>query len=224
MKKTRRSLIFLIALFPASRFKNLIMNLLKLNIHASAKFGPNIIIGNCKITIGEGSLVRPFNIFRNVDLRMGNEAIIGSWNWFSAAPALNKHSLFKGEMILGDSVAINSRNYFDCSGGISFGAFSDLAGVRSTFITHFIDTSINKQVCKPIRIGERTMLSSNVTVAPGAVVGAKSIVAMGSVLIADEYPSGCLIAGVPGKVKEPREGLWFNRVSGIVHADEKQSD
>ena len=68
------------------------------------------------------------------------------------------------------------------------------------------------------------MLSSNIKVAPGAVVGAKSIVAMGSVLIAEEYPSGCLIAGVPGKVKGPREGLWFDRVSGIVHADEKQID
>ena len=224
MKKTRRTLTFLIALFPASRFKNLIMNLLRHNIHASAKFGPNIIIGNCKVIIGKESLVRPFNVFRDMDLRMGDDAIIGSWNWFSAAPALSKYPLFKGEISIENSVAINSRNYFDCSGGISFGAFSALAGVRSTFITHFKNTSINQQVCKPIQIGERTMLSSNIKVAPGAVVGAKSIVAMGSVLIEDEYPSGCLIAGVPGKVKGPREGLWFDRVSGIIHADEKQSD
>jgi acetyltransferase-like isoleucine patch superfamily enzyme len=215
-----RTLTFFVALLPASRLKNVVMNLLKNNVHASAKFGPNIIIGECKITIGRQSLVRPFNIFRNMNLQIGDDAIIGSWNWFSAAPALKKHPLFKGEFSLGNSSAINSRNYFDCSGGISFGAFSDLAGVRSTFITHFIDTKINKQVCKSIQIGERTMLSSNIKVTPGAVVGARSIVAMGSVLIAEIYPSGSLIAGVPGKVKGSREGLWFDREVGIVYSDE----
>ena len=64
------------------------------------------------------------------------------------------------------------------------------------------------------------MLSSNIKVTPGAVVGARSIVAMGSVLIAEIYPSGSLIAGVPGKVKGSREGLWFDREVGIVHSDE----
>lgn len=224
MKNIRRTLTFLIALLPSSRFKNLVLNFLKHNVHATAKFGSNIIVGECKITIGRESLVRPFNIFRNMDLRMGNDAIIGSWNWFSAAPSLKKHPLFEGEMSIGNSVAINSRNYFDCSGGITFGAFSDLAGVRSTFITHFIDTNINKQMCKSIQIGERTMLSSNIKVTPGAVVGDRSIVAMGTVLIAEVYPSGSLIAGVPGKVKGSREGLWFDRLTGIVHSDEKQSD
>jgi len=224
MKNTRITLTFLIAILPASRFKNLIMNMLKHNVHSTAKFGPNIVVGECKITIGRNSLVRPFNIFRNMDLQMENDAIIGSWNWFSAAPALKKHPLFKGEFVIGTSCSINSRNYFDCSGGISFGAFSDLAGVRSTFITHFIDTKINKQICKSIQIGERTMLSSNIKVTPGAVIGARSIVAMGSVLIAEVYPSGCLLAGIPAKVKGSRDGLWFDRVSGIVHAQEEQSD
>jgi len=224
MKDIREPLTFLIALLPASRFKNLVMNLLKHNLHTSASFGPNIVLGKCKITIGGNSLIRPFNLFRNVELRVGNDVIIGSWNWFSAAPALKRHSLFRGEISIGDSCGINSRNYFDCSGGISFGMFSDLAGVRSTFITHYIDTHISKQICKPIQIGERVMLSSNIKVAPGAVVGAKSIVAMGSVLIAEEYPSGSLIAGIPGKVKGPRDGTWFDRVSGPVNQVAKQDD
>lgn len=224
MRRLRRILTFFIALLPASRIKNLLLNMLSHQIDRTARFGPNIVLGLCTINIGRLSLVRPFNVFRDVDLSMGDDAIIGSWNWFSAALELHTFPAYTGKVQIGNSAAINSRNYFDCSGGITFGAFSSLAGVRSTFITHFKDTKINKQTCKSIQIGERTMLSSNINVAPGAVVGAKSIVAMGSVLIAEVYPSGSLIAGIPGKVKGPRDGLWFDRVTGIVHSDEKQSD
>ena len=58
MRKLRRILTFFVALLPASHFKNIVMNLLKHNDYASAKFCPNIIFGECKITIGRESLVR----------------------------------------------------------------------------------------------------------------------------------------------------------------------
>lgn len=214
MKNIRSQITFLLCLFPQSRVKNFSLKLLGHRVHRTAKFGSNLVIGKSTISIGKDSIVKPFNVFRNMSLTVGNEVRIGSWNWFSAAPALSGGKHFMASFSLGNSAVINSRNYFDCSGGISFGPFTDLAGVRSTFITHYVDTTINHQVCKSITIGERTMLSSNLTVLPGAVVGDRSIVAAGTVLISENYPSGSLIAGVPGKFKSVKSGEWFDRSFG----------
>lgn len=214
MKIMRKVSTLVICLLPASMIKNFLLSILGHEIRRSAHFGPNLVIGDCILSIGSESRVRPFNIFRNVQFSIGNQSIFGSWNWVSAAPALRDFPNFQGLLKIEDGCGINSRNYFDCSGGIFFESFADLAGVRSTFITHFIDTSNNKQTCKPIRIGESTMLSSNLSVAPGASVGSKSVVAMGTVLINEKYPSDSLIAGVPGKVKAERQGEWFDRKIG----------
>jgi acetyltransferase-like isoleucine patch superfamily enzyme len=224
MRKVRGFITFLICLFPSSRVKNFSLKLLGHRVHRTAKFGSNLVLGKSTISIGRDSVIRPFNVFRNMSLIMGEEAIIGSWNWFSAAPALLSAKNFTATFLLGNSCAINSRNYFDCSGGISFGTFSDLAGVRSTFISHYIDTKTNRQTCKPIVIGERTMLSSNLIVLPGAVVGDKSLVASGTVLKSENYPSESLIAGVPGKFKALRSGEWFDRSFGpssVLFADDE---
>lgn len=214
MRKIRSQFTFLLCLFPQSRVKNFSLKLLGHRVHRTAKFGSNLVIGKSTITIDRDSIVKPFNVFRNMSLIMGEGAIIGSWNWFSAAPVLSGSQHYSAKFLLGSSGSVNSRNYFDCSGGISFGPFTDLAGVRSTFITHFIDTKLNHQVCKPIIIGERTMLSSNLTVMPGAVVGDRSTVAAGTVLISQNYPSESLIAGVPGNFKSVRSGEWFDRSFG----------
>jgi acetyltransferase-like isoleucine patch superfamily enzyme len=214
MKKMKSLVTSLLCLFPPSRTKNFSLRILGHNIHRTARFGSSLVIGKSLISLGKDSVVRPFNVFRNMSLVAGEGAIIGSWNWFSAAPALSKGENYSAEFLLGTSGSVNSRNYFDCSGGILFGPFTDLAGVRSTFITHYIDTKNNHQLCKPIIIGERTMLSSNLTVMPGAVVGDRSLVAAGTVLIAQSYPSQSLIAGVPGTFKSERSGEWFDRTFG----------
>jgi acetyltransferase-like isoleucine patch superfamily enzyme len=212
--KLRRILTTLICLIPRSRAKNSLLRLLGHSVDPTARLDSNIVIGTTRLTIGMHSHVRKFNVLRNLDFQIGNNVIIGSWNWFSAAPALQDKPNYQGSFQAQDFCAINSRNYFDCSGGILFGEYSDLAGVRSTFITHFIQTKTNIQTCAPIFIGARTMLSSNIQVAPGAKVGSKSLVALGTVLIAREYPSGYLIAGVPGEIKSRRSGEWFDRLIG----------
>ena len=216
MNKVQMYLTLVISITPGSSFKNFLLRQLGHDIHPTAKFGPNLVIGKTRILLREGSRVRPFNILRNIRLELGSNSIIGSWNWFSAAPALATLSTYKPVFQLGSSTAINSRNYFDCSGGITFGSFADLAGVRSTFVTHYIDTKLNEQTCKPIVIGARTMLSSNLIAMPGATVGAKSIVAAGTVLIGRTYPGESLIAGNPGQLKSPKSGAWFERNQGPV--------
>lgn len=214
MMKASQFITCLLGLLPASRVKNLLLRLLGHKVHPSAKISSNFLLGTVHLNIGTGVTIRGFNVFRDTSVMLDQQAIIGSFNWFSSAKSLTSYPNYKGILQLGQSCAINSRNYFDCSGGIHFGEFSDLAGVRSTFITHYVDTNINNQRCKAISIGERTMLSSNIQVAPGARVGSKSLIAMGTVLIDAEYPSNSLIAGVPGKFKSHREGAWFERTIG----------
>lgn len=51
----------------------------------------------------------------------------------------------------------------------------------------------------PISIGDDVFLGSGVTVLRGSIVGARSVVAAGSVLNALEVPAGQLVAGVPAR-------------------------
>ena len=93
--------------------KNVLLSILGHEIRRSAHFGPNLVIGDCILSIGSESSVRPFNIFRNVQFSIGNQSIFGSWNWVSAAPALRDFSNFQGLLKIEDGCGINSRNYFD---------------------------------------------------------------------------------------------------------------
>jgi len=212
----KSTLLTFIGIYPASKLKNFLLRQIGFDIHKDAKLSPNFFFNVRELTLGPHSIIRPFNVFRSTSIHLDDSSLIGSWNWFSSAPALSIHNEYKAQFFLGTSSAVNSRNYFDCSGGIYFGKFSDLAGVRSTFITHYIDTRANSQTCKPINIGNYDLLSSNLKITPGATVGDKSIVAMGSVLTGKSYPSGVLIAGVPGRVLHERTGEWFNRAIGSV--------
>ena len=212
----RNAVVLFFGILPASKFKNLLLRICGMPIKLSAKIHPQLILGGGRITAGENSLIRPFNIFRNIDLEIGANTIIGSWNWISAATALSTLESFRGSLRLGDHSSINSRHYFDCSGGVVIGRYSDVAGVRSTFITHFVDTKEAVQTCRSIQIGDYVSLSSNLKVAPGANVGDRSLVAMGSILTSHIFPENSFIAGMPGRLKAETSGKWFNRKVGRI--------
>lgn len=216
MKMLRNAVVLVFGILPASKLKNLLLRVCGMRIKLSAKIHPQLILGGGQITVGENSLIRAFNVFRNVDLEIGANAIIGSWNWISAATALSTLESFRGSLKLGNHSSINSRHYFDCSGGVVIGNYSGVAGIRSTFITHFVDTKEAVQICRSIQIGNYVMLSSNINVAPGANVGDRSLVAMGSVLTSHIFPEKSFIAGVPGRLKAETSGKYFNRKIGRI--------
>jgi acetyltransferase-like isoleucine patch superfamily enzyme len=216
MKMIRNILLLVFGILPASKLKNLLLRICGMRIGPNSRIHPQMIFGGGRITVGENSLIRPFNIFRNVELEMGANAIIGSWNWFSAATALSTLESFRGSLKLGNHSSINSRHYFDCSGGVVIGSYTDVAGIRSTFITHFVDTKEAIQICRPIQIGDYVMMSSNLNVTPGATVGNRSLVAMGTVLTSHIFPEKSFIAGVPGSVKGETSGKYFRRKIGRI--------
>lgn len=56
------------------------------------------------------------------------------------------------------------------------------------------------EICHPITIGEDTWLGGGVIVCPGVTIGARCIIAAGSVVTHD-IPDDCLAAGNPAQVK-----------------------
>jgi len=216
MRKIRNVVVLGFGILPACKLKNLLLRICGMRIKSSARIYPQLILGGGRITVGENSLIGPFNIFRNVELEIGANVIIGSWNWISAANALSTLESFRGSLRLGDHSSITSRHYFDCSGGIVIGQITSVGGIRSTFITHFVETKEAVQTCRSIQIGDHVQLHSNLKVAPGANVGDQSLVAMGTVLTGHTFPQKSFIAGVPGKVKTETSGKYFNRKIGKI--------
>jgi hypothetical protein len=58
-----------------------------------------------------------------------------------------------GVFKIGEHSAVTSRHYLDCTGGVTVGAFSTVAGARSTIFTHQVDITQSRQVWRPVRIG-----------------------------------------------------------------------
>ena len=212
----KRIMIALLGLAPPCALKNFLFRRLGADIGRNVYFGVNLLWKIDGLKLYHNARLRSFNIFRNVGFEIGEGSIFGSFNWVSSASGLKKLSNYSGKLIIGNQCGINSRNYFDCTGGIYFHDFADLAGVRSTFITHQIDVGLSRQTCSPIMIEHHVMVCSNVKVLPGAVIQHSSQVAMGSVVTGKKFPPNSLIAGVPAKYKKNINGKFFLRSKGPV--------
>jgi len=219
MKKMRPKYVYILmtGLLPSSRLKNSVLKFIGWKISPGAKIGPNIFLDMRDVSIGRNVLIRPFNVFRNVSLDLSDDAIFGSLNWVGAARGLMHLPNFSGILSMGRHSSINSRNYFDVSGGIRFGNFSDLAGVRSTFITHQINMELCIQTCNQIDIGNHTIICSNSVLVPGGTrIGDRCLFAMGSIVRAGEYPNDGFYAGCPATLRKSTSGQWFHRGKGSV--------
>ena len=80
MEMIRTILLLVFGILPACKLKNLLLKICGMNIALSATIHPQIILGKSRISLGANSLIRPFNVFHNVNLEIGANAIIGSWN------------------------------------------------------------------------------------------------------------------------------------------------
>ena len=213
--RIRAATVLLLGLLPASPLKNYCLKLAGWEVERGARIRSNIFINVRNVKLRKHAEIRAFNVFRNISLEVGENSIIGSFNWIGAASGLSSLSNFRGLLSLGCHSAINSRNYFDVSGGVYFGDFTDLAGVRSTIITHQIDMKSSTQSCNSVNIGSHTMICSNSVLVPGGTkIGDRCLFAMGSLIRSGEYPSDGFYAGAPAEYKKPSSGSWFVRKVG----------
>ena len=121
---------------------------------------------------------------------------------------------------LGAHSAITSRHYFACSGGVRIGIYTSIGGVRSTFITHQISWKSSDQTFRPIEIGDYCLITSNVQVAPGSIVGNRIVVGMGATIagrlgpgVVHSIPRDTSEVG-PGRRVLPKRGRAYRHHSG----------
>jgi acetyltransferase-like isoleucine patch superfamily enzyme len=210
----------LVGVLPHCRLKTLLMSrLLGWSVHPTATVAPCLFVRVRRVSLGAGARLLGLSAFYDVDdLVLGDDAVVGRWNWLSAARELRTAVLDAraggrpATLRLGRGAAITSRHYIDCSGGVDIGAFSVLAGVRSTVLTHQVDLARSEQDVRPVRVGDYCLVGSNAKLVPGASIPDRCVIAMGSVVAGALPDAGHLYAGVPARAVKPVEdGLYFTR-------------
>ncbi len=110
---------------------------------------------------------------------------------------------------LGENVFINYNATFLDGGLVTIGARTKV-GPNCQFLTpnhpmDYTDRRLPQETCFPITVGEDCWLAAGVTVCPGVTIGARTVVAAGSVVTKD-LPSDVLAAGCPAEVKRKLRG------------------
>jgi acetyltransferase-like isoleucine patch superfamily enzyme len=201
--RLRSSWLTAIGLLPASRIKNMLLSLpAGVSVSADARIAPVLLFNVRRMEVAAGAVIAFGSVFRDLDLlRLAESAAIGSWNWITAAAVFAPFDadLGEGSLILGASSAITSRHYLDCTGGITIGRMTTVAGVRSTWFTHRINLMESVQFSAGTRVGDYCFTASGVQVGPGVTIASDSVVAMGSVVTQSLSRAGRLYGGVPAR-------------------------
>ncbi len=218
----RGALVIVVAALPASELKNYLLRRLGWNIGNGAHIGPCLVLNVDRVEIGDGAGMGALNVVKDLAaFTLGEYAILGHWNWVTAARPLREAGA-PGVLHIGAHSAVTSRHYIDCSGGIRVGTHTTIAGVRSTLVTHGISWRSSAQTFKPIEIGDYCLISSNVHVSPGAVIGNKIVVGMGATIAGRIVDPGLYIQSRAALVKSDLEGEYFRREEGPVSAVQAQ--
>jgi acetyltransferase-like isoleucine patch superfamily enzyme len=105
----------------------------------------------------------------------------------------------------GYDVTIGRFNYIQAGGGLTLGSDVILGAYVKTWTQNHNYKDYEKPVreqgytFKPVELGRDVWIGANVFIMPGAKIGAKSIIAGSSVVIAKEYPGGNIFAGNPAR-------------------------
>jgi acetyltransferase-like isoleucine patch superfamily enzyme len=197
-KKLKIVLAVLIGFLPLNGLRVLGYRLLGYQVgNARIGFGTVIAVDSA---ILESCLIGPFNMFLGpLKLHVHQGASIGNRNefvcgyWVLRAEYEDAHYLRSLEIC--EEALITSRHYFDLAGSLILGERSWIAGIDSQFWTHGVGVRERN-----IRIGSDCYIGSAVRFSPGASIGDRVVVAMGSV-VSGELPEGnALVGGVPAKV------------------------
>jgi acetyltransferase-like isoleucine patch superfamily enzyme len=221
MRKLRAAALMITALFPWPVRCTLLNVLFGWQVDRSARIGWSLFVGVRRVRLGPRARIGHFTVFRDLNhLELGADSHIGQWNWITAARELlaTPGGDEAGVLMIGEHSAVTSRHYLDCTGGVTVGAFSTVAGVRSTIFTHQIDISQSRQVWRPVRIGRYCYIGSDVRITPGSSVPDRCVIGMGSVVTGVLEEPGMFYGGVPARpIKELGKAAYFSRKKGYVH-------
>ena len=228
----RGALMAIVAALPASELKNSLLRRLGWAIGDRAHIGPCFVFRVDRVDIGDGAYIGSFNVIRDLAaLTLGESAEIVHWNWVSASRQLSAEGA-ACLLQLGPHSNITSRHYLDCTGGIRVGTHSAIGGVRSTLMSHGISAASwpartlrksNTHTFSPIEIGDYCLISSNVQVSPGTVVGSRIVVGMGATIAGRLLDPGLYVQSRATLVKSDLGGEYFRQEAGHIDTVEAQA-
>ncbi|MET0861704.1 MAG: hypothetical protein ABW091_11840 [Microbacterium sp.] len=166
------------------------------------------------MTLAGGSRIGKWNLIKNMrSISIGTGGSIGRLNVISAHPVYVRLYPAGASLTVGANAYITSRHQMDCSGSLTIGDFSALAGHDSRVLSHSVDVARDAQVAYPVVIGERSFVGTRCLLLGGARLPSRSVLAAGSVLARSrEAGESGLWAGVPAKYKGEVSGAWFTRL------------
>jgi hypothetical protein len=118
---------------------------------------------------------------------------------------------------------MTTRHYLDCSGTVELASYAVIGGVRSVLLTHHINVHEAMLTCRPIRIGEQSLVSTNCVLLGGAELPDRSILAAMSLLMDAPNETHRLYGGTPARELAsygPDLG-WFRRSIDSLNAQRR---
>ena len=158
----------------------------------------NVVTRVQKLVIKDHVRIGHLNIIRGgAEVSLGRYCEIMRLNEINSIPEPEVVNETDPVFLLGDGSIVTTGHKIDFTDRVEIGRRVILGGRNSSLWTH------NRQRTMPITIGPLVYLGSEIRMAPGSAVPARSIVGIGSVITAALAEEGKLIAGVPAKtVKE----------------------
>lgn len=192
------------------------------DIHPTAYLGRSVVIAD-RVVLGPGSYLGSGNMIKGLsELRLEEDAVVGSLNWISGPPVdsgvLRWSPNRYPALILERGAMVTVRHIIDCSDTVSLGELAAIAGMRSTVFTHSIDLVRNQQRTGRVRLGARAAVLSNSVVLSGTSVPARSIVSAGSVVNTTLVKEGVFYRGNPAvEIRDLPDNLAFlNRINSVT--------
>lgn len=184
-----------------------VLNMMGHQIAPTAHIGISIILCH-KLIMDENSTIGHLTLVKGIDrLELKKNSKIGALNFITGYSVALK-TVFRNvesrncEFIIGESSSITSRHFFDVNGGIYIGKFTQIAGIRSTFLTHSIDVYNNIQTTSPIVIGDYCFCGSNIVILKGVIIKDYTVIGAGSIVSRSIERGKVVIAGNPATIKK----------------------
>lgn len=154
----------------------------------------NVVTRVGKLTIREHTRIGHLNVIRGgAEVSLGRYSEIIRLNEINSIPDPDVVNEIDPRFVLGDGSIVTTGHKIDFTDRVEIGRRVILGGRNSSLWTH------NRQRTMPITIGDKVYIGSEIRMAPGSALPARSIVGIGSVITAALAEEGKLIAGVPAK-------------------------
>lgn len=155
----------------------------------------NVVVRVEKLVIRDHARIGHLNIIRGgSEVSLGRYSEIIRLNEINSIPDPDVVNEIDPRFILGDGSVVTTGHKIDFTDKVEIGRRVILGGRNSSLWTH------NRQRTLPITIGSKAYIGSEIRMAPGSAIPARSIVGIGSVITAALAEEGKLIAGVPARV------------------------